>query len=676
MKIMNRKIMFNQSLKYQLIIVLLLVSVFPLIIAGMITYLKTIAQVESEKKNTLTVYAEGVRNNIDIQMKSADNSLKLIQAQSDILVILENFNHNIEMVDIPRLNSILITLENIVDDSDDLYETVFITDMNGKIIADGSEYRNIYRDSMYPDMDNFELLTTSKDFLVGKTFYSEATGRLLLPVSRPIRSLSSFMGTVTILFDYEKFTESLAIIRYGKTGSVHFTDTDNRIIYHTDPKMISLNNEINMNLEEETMFTFVNSTGIKKATAYSRSLITNWTIGVDIDYKEFIDASNEFKFFITLMIVIITLLVFLLSIIYSKTLTRPISKLINGLRQIEKGNLNVELNYQAVAEFNELKHGFIDMVKNLKELISEIMDASSSVGDSSKHLIAASQNALAATNETVNLIESISNGAANQVVDMKEASMNIEQLACRIDNVRENSDEIKLMSRVMHSHIDEGMECVNILKNKSDQNYSMTVLVSDVIELLNNEIDKVQSIAHTITNIASSTNLLSLNARIEASRAGEAGAGFAVVANEINNLAEQSALEAKEINEIIKRIHIKSYDTVNSIKNAITTAGDQNIAVEDAKSSFGSIFKEVEEITTKIDKIVLTLELMDEEKNNIVQSIQQIKLVSEQASISSINVKDVAMNQMNIMMDVANCADDLNELADSLHLHVGRFQLE
>ena len=675
MKLINKKNIFNRSLKYQLIIVFLVVSVIPLIIAGIITYHRTITQIEAEKKNTLSVYAEGIKNNIDIQMKSADNSLKLIQAQSDILVVLENFNHNIDMVDIPRLNSILLTLKNMINGSNGLYETVYITDMNGKIIADGSKYRNEYRDTMFPDMAIFEVLTTSKDFLVGNTFYSEATGRLLLPVSRPIRSLSSFMGTVTILFDYEKFTETLGLIKYGKTGSVHFTDANQMIIYHTDSELINSSDEINISSEEVSIFTIKSANGIKKATAYSRSLTTNWMIGVDIDYKEFIEESNKFKTFNLLMIGIIIMVAFTLSIIYSKTLTRPISKLINGLRQIERGNLNVELNYNSVGEFNDLKLGFFDMAGNLKELISKIIDASTSVGDSSKHLIASSQNALAATNETVNLIQNISDGAAHQVKEMKEASCIIDQLAYKIDSVKGNSEEIKLMSQVMHNHINEGMECVNILKNKSDQNYNMTVLVSNVIEILNNEIDKVQAIAHTITNIASSTNLLSLNARIEASRAGDAGTGFAVVANEINNLAEQSAIEAKEINEIIKRIHIKSYDTVNSIKNVIATAGDQNIAVEDTKSSFESIYKEVEDITSKIDHIVLALEIMDDEKNNMIQSIQQIKSVSEQAELLSINVKDVAINQMNIMMEVSNCADDLNTLADGLHWNVRRFQL-
>ncbi|MDF2544899.1 MAG: phosphate transporter substrate-binding p rotein, PhoT family, partial [Herbinix sp.] len=163
MKIFKKRNVFSQSLKYQMITVLLLVSVIPLIISSIITYQRTIEEVEGEKKNTLMAYAEGIKNSTDLQIQSADNSLKLIQAQSDILVVLENYNRNTKIDDISRLNTILLTLKKMVNDSNDLYETVYITDKNGKVIADGSEYRNIYRDSMFYDRNDFEVLSTTEE---------------------------------------------------------------------------------------------------------------------------------------------------------------------------------------------------------------------------------------------------------------------------------------------------------------------------------------------------------------------------------------------------------------------------------------------------------------------------------------------------------------------------------
>jgi methyl-accepting chemotaxis protein len=662
-----------------MITVLLLVSVIPLIISSIITYQRTIEEVEGEKKNTLMAYAEGIKNSTDLQIQSADNSLKLIQAQSDILVVLENYNRNTKIDDISRLNTILLTLKKMVNDSNDLYETVYITDKNGKVIADGSEYRNIYRDSMFYDRNDFEVLSTTEELFVGKPIKSKATGKLLLPISRPIRSLSSFMGTVTILFDNEKFTESLDLIKPGETGTVYVTNAFNTLLYHTNKELINTESIIQLhNLDDTTLisgFGIFHDKGIEKAIGYSRSSITGWFIGVDIDYREFTQVSNEFRALVLIMILIIVLVVFIISVLYSRTLINPISKLIKSIGQVEVGNLDIHIDYKAAAEINELKFGFTDMVHNLRILISEIINASALLGNSSKQLIATSQNALATANESVDMIECIAIGADNQVKDMQEASENIGRMADRIDSVKTYSDEIKSMSILMHQLINDGINCVQTLKSKSEQNYKTTVLVDNVIGVLSEEIVQVDLIANTITNIAKSTNLLSLNASIEAARAGEAGAGFAVVAKEIKDLAEQSAVEAQEINTIITKIHKKSSETVNSIKEVTSTAGEQNVAVEETKSTFESIFQSVIDISEKIDNIACTLQNMDEEKNSIVQSIEQIKIVSEQAAIASNNVKQVAFSQTNVMEEVAKCADELHELSESLHGQVQRFKL-
>lgn len=679
MRISKKNMISNYSLRYQLIAVLILVSIIPLIIVGIITYQKTIADVENEKKNTLIAYAEGIKNNIDLQIQSADSSLKLIQAQSDMLVILENFNRNIQMDDMSRLNAVLFTLKNMVNNSNGLYETVYITDMNGKIIADGSEYRKSYRDTSFPDMANFEILKTSEDLLVGKPVQSKATGKLLLPVTRPIRSLSGFMGTVTILFDNEKFTENLALVKPGETGSVYLINSDNIFLFHTNKQLINTEskNQFESGIERnvESGFKVTKLNGLNKAVGYSQSAITDWIVGVDVDYKEFTESSDEFRRFILIMIVVIIIIILFLSIIYSKTITNPIIKLNKGFNEVEKGRLNTQINFRASLELNDLKTGFTEMVQKLRDLINGILNASTLLGGSSEQLIATAQNALAATNQSMDMIENISSGTANQVSETLIASSNIKQMADRIVDVKDYADEIKSMSLIMQQLIEQGINCVQVLKNKSNQNYKTTILVDNVIGVLDNEIIQVDKIANTITNIAKNTNLLSLNACIEAARAGEAGAGFTVVANEIKALAEQAAAEAKEINDIIEKIHKKSSETVNRIKDVTSTAEEQNKSVEDTQLAFESIFRSVMDISTKIDNITFVLQSMDEEKDNIVQTIKQISIVSEQAAVSSLNIKQVICSQANIMEEVTRSADELFELSESLSGQVRYFEL-
>lgn len=679
MRKINKKNLLSYSLRYQLITVLILVSVIPLIIVGTITYHKTINDVENEKKNTLIAYAKGIKNNIDLQIQSADNSLKLVQAQSDILVILESFNRNMEMEDMSRLNTILFTLKNMVEDSNELYETVFITDINGIIIADGSEYRNSYRGTNFLEVEDLEILKTSQDLLVGKPIQSKATGRILLPVSRPIRSLSGFMGTVTILFDNERFTESLEWVEPGATGTVYLIDIDNVFLFHTNKELLHTKSTYQLKNSEEIIedsgFKVTKLDGINKAVGYSQSAITEWIVGVDIDYKEFTRSSDEFRRYIIVTTLVIIIIVLFISATYSKTITIPITKLNNGFSEVKKGRLHTNVNFQGAVELNDLKIGFSEMIQKLSDLIHGILNASTSLGSSSEQLTATAQSALAATNQSMEMIETISAGIVDQVEETQIASHNIEQMADRIVNVREFADEIKSMSITMQQLIEQGIHCVQELKKKSNQNYNTTMMVDHAIGELDHEVTQVDKIANTITNIAKNTNLLSLNACIEAARAGEAGAGFKIVANEIKALAEQTAMEAKEINEIIKKIHEKSSETVDSIKEVTSASQDQNKSVGDTQTAFESIFQSVIEITTKIENITLVLQNMDQEKENIVQTIKQINAVSKQAADSSLNIKQVITGQVGIMEEVTRCAEELFELSESLNGQVGYFEL-
>ena len=193
--------------------------------------------------------------------------------------------------------------------------------------------------------------------------------------------------------------------------------------------------------------------------------------------------------------------------------------------------------------------------------------------------------------------------------------------------------------------------------------------------LLIDKIIEINKIAKTITNIARQTNLLSLNAAIEAARAGDAGRGFAVVASEIQGLSDQTKNEANEINSLILNIQGKAAELVTTMGNATQSAGEQNLAVLDTGHAFKEIFNSVKDIYKKITNIDEFLDQMNNEKEIIVGLVREINGISNEVAATSGNVQEFTDNQIEIIKEVHGYSDILNNLTVKLNKSVEMFKL-
>ncbi|HYF75151.1 MAG TPA: methyl-accepting chemotaxis protein, partial [Candidatus Nitrosocosmicus sp.] len=251
----------------------------------------------------------------------------------------------------------------------------------------------------------------------------------------------------------------------------------------------------------------------------------------------------------------------------------------------------------------------------------------------------------------------------------------IELLSESINTAKTLSNEIVEYSGKVNASTNKGLKLVEVLKEKSRENVKNTELVDNVIKLLNEEIVQINGIVKTISNIARQTNLLSLNASIEAAWAGEAGRGFAVVADEIKTLSDQTRVEAGEINKIIANIQNKAKELVSTMGCVNTAAEDQNAAVMDTRKAFGEIFDSVRDIGVKIVNITSYLEEMHEEKGKIVNLVRAINSTSEEVAACSGGIGDITGEQIKMVKEVHEYTDMLNELAESLNRSVETFKV-
>lgn len=263
--------------------------------------------------------------------------------------------------------------------------------------------------------------------------------------------------------------------------------------------------------------------------------------------------------------------------------------------------------------------------------------------------------------EMMNTLEeslSTSNFSMSNIADSMESTAEaIQQQAVMCQNIREYAEEGKAVANEMNEEsgkvevsIGDGVVLVGELRSQADNVIQASRTVEDVIEELTNKVHEVGSFVDTILNISSQTNLLALNASIEAARAGSAGRGFSVVAEEIRKLSEDTQQASNNITNIIQELNTGARRANESIANAIDSVNEQNQVIVDTNGKFTEVETKVGELVENIEKMSNIMTQTVDSANVIFDNVSQLSATSEEIASSSseglnnseITVKEVA----------------------------------
>jgi methyl-accepting chemotaxis protein len=214
--------------------------------------------------------------------------------------------------------------------------------------------------------------------------------------------------------------------------------------------------------------------------------------------------------------------------------------------------------------------------------------------------------------------------------------------------------------------VNDGIDVVDQLNISTKENIKITNATIKDIEELESESKAITDIITVLNDIAGQTNLLSLNASIEAARAGDAGRGFSVVADEIRKLSDKSVIAAAEIEGIIDRIVKKTQSTVKTVNQAETISKLTDTKLMNVVQLFNNINIHVDDLTTKMQKITAGIDDIDKTKNDTLNAIESISAVAEETSAASEEVDATARQQLEAVTKLNEAAKFLNN--DALDL--------
>lgn len=347
----------------------------------------------------------------------------------------------------------------------------------------------------------------------------------------------------------------------------------------------------------------------------------------------------------------------------------------SGFNQVAGGDLSTEVKAYGRDEFRDLAQVANNMIQNNRNLVMglyktiQVLEQSTGrVDDASGEINTCSQDITRAINE-------INVGMDRQAEHAQECAVKTNTLSERIKEVRGRVEHTQLLADKTEQMIGQGAEIVGVLGDKAQETREVTQKVGGSITRLQSESQTINEFVETISNISKQTNLLSLNASIEAARAGSAGMGFAVVATEIRKLAEDSNRAAGEIRNQVETITKYTEQTVKDADYAQEIVRIQENAVRQVIEVFGNMSVQITELLSELKQIAVGTEAADRERNDTLDAVENISAIIEETASSALMVHDMAENLLQSAEKLDCISHALNDNMDGLKTEISAFKV-
>ena len=350
------------------------------------------------------------------------------------------------------------------------------------------------------------------------------------------------------------------------------------------------------------------------------------------------------------------------TIAFVVVLLGAIRNVISNLDAVAQGSLNTEVGNKLVQrsdEIGDIARSVHALIQNMAEVITSIFRTSESLDKISTGFEESFGSMTEYITNVDTAVEEMAKGSTQQAQETQNVSSEVQGMGDAIESTTGNIENLVGSTNKMRDYNRSVDNTLVELIKISDETKEAFDIVYEQTNVTNQSAQEIQSAADVITDIADQTNLLSLNASIEAARAGEHGKGFAVVADEIRKLAEQSRESASQITGIIEMLIRNSNTTVDTMKKVTDMIDQQGEELNQAKSVFGDLDKEIGMVGDAVDNIRNEVEQLNNLKNSVMGAVDNLAAIAQENAAST-EETSASMQQLGNL--VAECKKDVEQI--------------
>lgn len=479
--------------------------------------------------------------------------------------------------------------------------------------------------------------------------------------------------------DYDEYAKSLSDVKLEGIDSsyVYVVKNDGTMLYHPTKEKVGqpvenavikgVVQQLQDGKKPETAVVEYVFNGTTKYSAYT--ILNNENILVlTADESEALAGITTVTGIAIGICTVVMLLTIIITFILGRRLMQPLVKVSTIIEEIANGNINAD--FGMVKETNDEIGLIIEKMKELTQslgnIVGRIRNSSDTMSANSYELNDTSSQTLAANNEISKAVEDVAEGSTGMAASISNINENLLEMSNETKDINESVNEIRNQTTAVQDSSKIMNDKIKSMQDSSRKMDDGISAISKRIETVNTTVDKVSNIVSVIEEISSETNLLSLNASIEAARAGDAGKGFAVVAQEIRVLSDNTNTELENIKQIISSLVEECRYCVQASGTIVEDNAKQKEEIKAVLDEFGSLDEQIQKTAEKADEIEELVTAMIELNDDITKSSHSLTDVSA-ANAAATEEMNANIEELNAMMNgVAEMAGHMNDESDGL----------
>lgn len=670
----------SKSVGVRLFLIFFIAIMFFVLAIGIISYQKAKITIENNAKQANLQTIAQTSQKLDIVLKKYEENLQQTFLDSEMQnAILDVSYSNISDYDrFTAINKMKSRLDAMTLTSNSVLGVYMLSPEKPKDDIVSGHINQAFLDNVRNESWFTEATTAAKTYWLNVP-EGNGSGKSIFRLVRSIQSVNTSQRFILVAdINLDVINDYLKEVNLGANSRVQVLGPDNVVVASTKDSDIAAVTEFDLDATSSEKVGNVitkDAEGSSVLGVFNTQLVTGWQILGTVATAELTKDARDILSVTYIAAIIVAIAATLIAVWIVRMIAHPLAKLRNLMEEGSNGNLNVRMETKSRDEIGQLTVSFNVMMEKIMELVKQTNHSAQDVLETATELTQASNKTAISAREIAIATEEIANGATSLANEAERGNDLTDNISHKMAQVVHSNKEMESAARQVEQSSLQGTAYLKGLLDKTNITAEMISALTAKVDSLKSSTSSVLKVLDVMQSITQQTNILSLNATIEAARAGAAGRGFMVVADEIRQLADQSKQSITMVGQITDNIQNEMNETVQALSEASPLFQEQMNSVKETNQIFISVQEQMAGFIDHLDVVTASIDELNDSQHVMSDAMSNVSAVAQQSSATSEEVASLSSEQQTVGEHLVELSDKLESVSNGLKESLSKFSV-